>query len=168
MGPGFFSEFASPPMMPAQCQSAIPNASKCWTFSSPRAPTPAQTRYNTPHRHPSRRPPMPSRMSVGNAELVGVLDMIPPSRDPTAFFPETTTEAWAPYADDILEEGRLQLYFGCFFVRTSDKCVLVDTGMGPGPHPDRENRTGDLINQLKRSGPGTRGSGHRRPHPPPP
>ncbi len=95
---------------------------------------------------------MPSRMSVGNAELVGILDMIPPSRDPTAFFPETTPEAWAPYANDILEEGRLQLYFGCFFVRTSDKCVLVDTGMGPGPHPDRENRTGDLINQLKGQG----------------
>ena len=95
---------------------------------------------------------MPSRMSVGNAELVGVLDMIPPSRDPTAFFPETTTEAWSPYADDILEEGRLQLYFGCFFVRTAEKCVLVDTGMGPGPHPDRENRTGDLINQLKGQG----------------
>ena len=30
---------------------------------------------------------MPSRMSIGNAELVGVLDMIPPSRDPTAFLP---------------------------------------------------------------------------------
>ena len=95
---------------------------------------------------------MPSRMSLGNAELVGVLDMVPPSRDPTAFFPNTTTESWAPYAEDVLEEGRLQLYFGCFFVRTPDKCVLVDTGMGPGPHPDRENRTGDLINQLKLQG----------------
>ncbi len=95
---------------------------------------------------------MPSRMSIGSAELVGVLDMVPPSRDPTAFFPETTRESWAPYSDDVLEEGRLQLYFGCFFIRTPDRCVLVDTGMGPGPHPDRENRTGDLINQLKGQG----------------
>ena len=78
---------------------------------------------------------MPSRMSIGNAELVGVLDMIPPTRDPTAFFNTTTHDSWAPYADDVLEEGRLQLYFGCFFVRTPDKCVLVDTGMGPGPTP---------------------------------
>ena len=35
--------------------------------------------------------------------------MIPPSRDPTAFFPTTTRDSWAPYAADVLEEGRIQL-----------------------------------------------------------
>ena len=29
---------------------------------------------------------------------------------------------------------------------------MVDTGMGPGPHPERGNRTGDLLNQLKLHG----------------
>ena len=29
---------------------------------------------------------------------------------------------------------------------------MVDTGIGPGPHPSRGNRTGDLLNQLKIAG----------------
>ena len=29
---------------------------------------------------------------------------------------------------------------------------MVDTGIGPGPHPSRGNRTGDMLNQLKIAG----------------
>jgi glyoxylase-like metal-dependent hydrolase (beta-lactamase superfamily II) len=56
---------------------------------------------------------------------------------------------WAPYKD-ILENGQMQLYYGCFVVRSRGKTILVDTGMGPGPHPDRGNRTGNLYNELRR------------------
>ena len=97
---------------------------------------------------------MAERVTVGNVEIVAVLDMVPPPRDPAAFFTDVPVEDWAPYRSDALEDGKLQLYYGCFFVRSQGKVVLVDTGMGPGPHPERGNRTGDLLNQLKHKGVG--------------
>lgn len=95
---------------------------------------------------------MTDRLTIGNAELVAVLDMVPPPRDPAAFFPDVPMEDWAPYKADVLEGDQLQLYYGCFFIRSQGRVILVDTGMGPGPHPDRGNRTGDLLNQLQMRG----------------
>ena len=94
---------------------------------------------------------MADKITVGNVEIVAVLDMIPPAREPDRFFPDVPLDSWTPYKD-ILENGMLQLYYGCFFVRSRGQTILVDTGMGPGPHPDRDNRTGDLLNQLKKEG----------------
>ena len=88
---------------------------------------------------------------MGNAEIVFALDMIPPPRPPDAFFEGVSAADWLPY-QDILEDGQIQLYYGHFFVRSMGKTVMVDTGMGPGPHPDRGNRTGDLLNQLRAQG----------------
>ena len=97
---------------------------------------------------------MADMIRVGNAEIVAVMDMVPPPRDPTAFIPDVPREAWEPYADEVLEDGMLQLYYGCFFIRSEGKTVLVDTGMGPGPHRHLENRTGDLMGELSRLGVG--------------
>ena len=94
---------------------------------------------------------MADRIRVGNAEIAFALDMIPPPRPPDAFFEGVTAADWEPYGD-ILEDGQIQLYYGHFFVRSMGKTVMVDTGMGPGPHPDRGNRTGDLLNQLRAQG----------------
>lgn len=96
---------------------------------------------------------MADRIAVGNAEIVFALDMVPPSRGPDAFFEGVTAKDWEPY-QDILEDGQIQLYYGHFFVRSGGKTVMVDTGMGPGPHADRGNRTGDLLNQLRAQGVG--------------
>jgi glyoxylase-like metal-dependent hydrolase (beta-lactamase superfamily II) len=95
---------------------------------------------------------MVDRIKVGNVEIVAVLDMIPPPREPHDFFPDVPDEAWNPYRDEVLENGLVQLYYGCFFMRSQGKVVMVDTGMGPGPHPGRNNLTGDLLNQLKKQG----------------
>jgi glyoxylase-like metal-dependent hydrolase (beta-lactamase superfamily II) len=94
---------------------------------------------------------MADRITVGNAEIVFALDMVPPPRASDAFFEGVTADDWGPY-QDILEDGQIQLYYGHFFVRSGGKTVMVDTGMGPGPHPERGNRTGDLLNQLKLHG----------------
>ena len=94
---------------------------------------------------------MTDRIRVGNAEIVFALDMTPPPRPPDAFFEGVTAADWAPY-QDILEDGRIQLYYGHFFVRSMGKTVMVDTGMGPGPHPDRGNVRGDLLNALRAQG----------------
>ncbi len=94
---------------------------------------------------------MTDRIRVGNAEIVFALDMVPPPRPPDAFFEGITSADWEPY-QDILEDGQIQLYYGHFFVRSMGKTVMVDTGMGPGPHLDRGNRTGNLLNAIRAQG----------------
>ncbi len=97
---------------------------------------------------------MVDKITVGNAELGFGLDMIPPPRNPRDFFPDVPPEAWKPYEGDVLVEGQIQLYYGHFFVRSQGKTIMVDTGMGPGPHPTRGNRRGDLLDQLAKQGVG--------------
>jgi glyoxylase-like metal-dependent hydrolase (beta-lactamase superfamily II) len=86
---------------------------------------------------------MAETAKVGEVEITAVLDMIPPARQPSAMFPEVPAAAWEPYKD-TLEDGQLQLYYGAFVVQSGGTTILVDTGMGPGPHPDRGNLTGNL------------------------
>ena len=59
---------------------------------------------------------------------------------------------WEPYWSEVLDKGMVQLYYGCFVVRSKGKIVLVDTGIGPGPHPTRGDKKGDLLNDLGRQG----------------
>ncbi len=94
---------------------------------------------------------MPDNIRVGKVDIVAVLDMVPPPREPSMMFPTTTAQDWESH-QDALEDGQLQLYYLHFFLRSQGKTIMVDTGMGPGPHPDRGNRTGDLVNQLKIKG----------------
>ena len=91
---------------------------------------------------------MVDKIQVGNVEIVAVIDMVPPAREPTVFIPSVPREAWEPYEDEVLENGMLQLYYGCFVVRSEGKTILIDTGMGPGPHAHLEGRSGDLLGQL--------------------
>ena len=94
---------------------------------------------------------MPGQIRVGNVDIVAVLDMVPPPRDPWMMFPTTAEPDWHDH-QDALECGQLQLYYLHFFLHSQGKLIMVDTGMGPGPHPDRGNRTGDLVGQLKLKG----------------
>ena len=80
---------------------------------------------------------MADTITVGNVEITAVIDMVPPPRDPSAMFPDTTAGDWAAY-QDVLESGQLQLYYGCFVVRSQGTTILVDTGLGPA---DRRNNT---------------------------
>ncbi len=91
---------------------------------------------------------MAGAVTVGNVEITPVLDMVPPPREATMMFTSTTDSDWEQY-QDVLEEGQLQLYYGVWVVRSQGKLILVDTGMGPGPHPDRGNRTGNLYEELR-------------------
>jgi len=94
---------------------------------------------------------MANQIKVGNVEIKFVLDMVPPPRDPSTMFPTTDAHDWEPY-HDALEDCQLQLYYGHFYLRSLGQTIMVDTGMGPGPHESRGNRTGDMLNQLKISG----------------
>ena len=53
---------------------------------------------------------MPDQIVVGNVQILGLIDMVPPPYDPAEFFPEVPPEAWEPYKSDHLEDGLLQLY----------------------------------------------------------
>lgn len=96
---------------------------------------------------------MTEKIRIGNVEVWALLDMIPPPYAPDDFFPTIPLEAWEMYRRDVLDEdGNLQLYYGCFAIRSQGKLIMADTGMGPGPHPERGNGRGDLINQIRREG----------------
>jgi len=90
---------------------------------------------------------MADKGKIGNVELTAVIDMVPPAREPSAMFPDVPNSAWDAYPD-ALENGQLQLYYGIFVVQTPDKTILVDSGMGPGPHPERGNMTGNLYDLV--------------------
>jgi glyoxylase-like metal-dependent hydrolase (beta-lactamase superfamily II) len=67
---------------------------------------------------------------VGAIEVAPVLDglaRIPP----TAAYSGTSDADWAPHRDLLTEDGILELALGGFLVRTGDRIVLVDTGVGP-------------------------------------
>ena len=91
---------------------------------------------------------MADKATVGNVEITAVIDMVPPPRAPEVMFPDVASEDWAPY-QDILEEGQLQLYYGVWVVRSQGKTILVDTGIGPGPHAHLDNGTGNLYEELR-------------------
>jgi glyoxylase-like metal-dependent hydrolase (beta-lactamase superfamily II) len=95
---------------------------------------------------------MADRTSVGEVEILSFIDMVPPPYDPEGFFPDVERSRWQPYEADHLENGNLQLYYGCFALRSSGQTILVDTGMGPGPHPTRGNLTGSLVPLLREQG----------------
>ena len=90
---------------------------------------------------------------IGGCQVWSLLDMIPPPYEVDDFFPSVPANAWEQYRDVALtDEGRLQLYYGCFAIRSQGKLAVIDTGMGPGPHPERGNRRGNLINAMAAEG----------------
>ena len=91
---------------------------------------------------------MADKVTVGDVEITAVLDMVPPSREPSMMFPTTSASDWEPH-QDALENGQLQLYYGVFVIKSQDKLILVDTGLGPGPHAARGNVTGNLYEKLR-------------------
>ena len=95
---------------------------------------------------------MQEKLQIGNLEILSLMDMVPPSRSPEDFFPDVDITLWEPYWNEVLDKGMVQLYYGCFVVRSKGKIVLVDTGIGPGPHPTRGDKKGDLLNDLGRQG----------------
>ena len=90
---------------------------------------------------------MADKITVGNVEITAVMDMVPPPRPPEQMLPEGSREDWGPY-DDFPENGQTQPYYGVWVVRSQGQTILVDTGMGPGPHEHLDNRTGNLYEEL--------------------
>ena len=95
---------------------------------------------------------MADRITVGNVEVMAFVDLVPPAYAPPLFFPDIPLEDWEPYRAEFLDNGKIQLYFGCFVIRSGDQLILVDSGMGPGPHPTQGNGGGQLLDLLSTTG----------------
>ncbi|MEX0801283.1 MAG: MBL fold metallo-hydrolase [Dehalococcoidia bacterium] len=78
---------------------------------------------------------MPDRITVGNVEIIALLDT--PMNFPwAAFFPAIDQAEFEPYRDlypdSFNPNGTFQTYAQCSALRSGGKVVLVDTGVGPG------------------------------------
>ena len=61
---------------------------------------------------------MQEKLQIGNLEILSLMDMVPPSRSPEDFFPDVDITLWEPYWNEVLDKGMVQLYYGCFVVRS--------------------------------------------------
>lgn len=69
-------------------------------------------------------------MQIGSHTITAVLDS-GSGGDPTRIYPGTTTEAWAAHPEMLAADGTLRLTVGCYLLRTGDRTVLIDLGVGP-------------------------------------
>lgn len=76
----------------------------------------------------------PRVVSVGDAEVVCVLDAVGRLGDLGDLYPQTPSAAWEPYRDlypSLFAGFEWVLPCASFLIRTDDATVLVDTGAGP-------------------------------------
>lgn len=95
---------------------------------------------------------MADKATIGNVQVRVFLDAAPPPFETTRFFPDVSPEGWAPYRQWLDENGKFRTNFCFFLVRSSGKTVLVDTGLGPGPHERFGGATGQLMARLTAEG----------------
>jgi glyoxylase-like metal-dependent hydrolase (beta-lactamase superfamily II) len=81
---------------------------------------------------------------VGDIEVTAVSDgrMLLPA---VMFFPTTSAADWVPHRNLLTEEGQLPLELGGFLVRTGDRVILVDAGIGKS---DRTSAAGGIVTLL--------------------
>lgn len=95
---------------------------------------------------------MSDRIRVGDVEIITLLDLDAPPREPTQFYPDVPPESWDKYKEYLDENGKFRTNFCGFVVITPNENILVDTGYGPGPHAAFDNAKGAYIDNLKKVG----------------
>lgn len=93
---------------------------------------------------------------IGYCEISTVQDHPSPLRDPATVYPSVPAEAWSPYRTIALDAGgKYQSQWRGHIIRPAGgqkgQVVLVDTGMGPGPHA-HTGRRGELLDSLAAMG----------------
>jgi glyoxylase-like metal-dependent hydrolase (beta-lactamase superfamily II) len=97
---------------------------------------------------------MAHKISVGNAEILSFTDL--KMEFPwQVFFPNIASAELEPYRE-LYPECWGELGFctdaGCYAVRSGGKTVLVDTGLGPGPHAWLRGAKGNLVEDMRAKG----------------
>jgi glyoxylase-like metal-dependent hydrolase (beta-lactamase superfamily II) len=89
------------------------------------------------------------RVTVGNVEIVSVLDGVMPAH-PSFFFSGIPASMYEPaLAGELTPEGNLPIKRGSFLVRSSGRTILVDTGIGD---KDPNLPGGELMTSLQKLG----------------
>lgn len=96
------------------------------------------------------------QIEVGAIEIVSLTDTAGPFFTYSGAYPTTPRETWEPfrarYPEYFAGEDGLVTRVGCFLVRASDRTVLVDTGIGPGPVALFGHSRGQLMEELASCG----------------
>ena len=95
---------------------------------------------------------MSDRITVGNVEILAFVDIGPAPRDPAMVFPDVPADAWGAYKDTMTPDGLLPFQMGFFALRSGGQTMLVDTGLGRGPHEAMGGIGGKLMDQLSGEG----------------
>lgn len=91
------------------------------------------------------------KMRAGNAEILAFTD-INMEFPWNVFFPSIPSAELEQYREmypDCWGQIGFMTDAGCYAVRSSGKTIVIDTGLGPGPHPWLRNAKGNLINDMK-------------------
>ena len=93
-------------------------------------------------------------VSVGDLELVPILDAVGLLAAYAEVFPEVPSDTWEPYRalyPELFSVDDWRLPCKCFVVRTGETTILVDTGVGPpGLWEWTAEREGELPEALSR------------------
>ena len=96
---------------------------------------------------------MQKRISIGDVEVLAVVDMYSAPVATNFFFPDVPDESWEPYRkEQLTPTGEIVVPFCHFAIRSQGQVIMADTGMGAGPHPTEVNQMGNLLNELKSIG----------------
>lgn len=95
---------------------------------------------------------MANQARVGNNDLFVVLDGYPAPIETSHLFPELSANDWSKYKEWLTDDGLLPVSWGFSVIKSSGATVIVDTGMGPGPHELLGNEKGKLIDNLSTMG----------------
>jgi glyoxylase-like metal-dependent hydrolase (beta-lactamase superfamily II) len=95
-------------------------------------------------------------ITVGEIDIVSLTDTEGSFFTYSAAYPTTPRETWEPfrsrYPDCFAGEDGLVTRVGCFLVRTGNRTLLVDTGIGPGPVALFGESRGRLLEELASCG----------------
>jgi glyoxylase-like metal-dependent hydrolase (beta-lactamase superfamily II) len=70
-------------------------------------------------------------ITLGDHTIVPVLDSVV-RRDPAIIFSKMPASAWEGRREHLARDGRIELFLGGYVVRSGERVVLVDAGVGPG------------------------------------
>ncbi len=91
------------------------------------------------------------KISVGNAEVLSVTDGA--DRAPASvLFPDVAGSEWDAYPGLVGDDGKLDINFGSFVIRSQGKTILVDTGWGkeyPGKLMDELSEKGVPVDEIE-------------------
>ena len=83
-------------------------------------------------------------MAVGDITVNPVIDSVV-RRAPTAAYATTSNKDWAPHTSLLDSDGMLCLTLGAYLIRTRDRLVLVDAGIGPDSRTIARADTGHAL-----------------------